>query len=96
MAGDGGGASAFQMSRMYSHFPSFLRDTDRNLPVSTTAPLTVTWYVPDSQPVVPETPTSVFGFNTNTARAFFELAMSFREVVEDGCASLDASYTRRK
>ena len=57
----GGGASEFHVSRMYSHFPSFLRETERNLPVSTTAPFTVTLYVPDSQPMAPDTPTSVFG-----------------------------------
>ena len=56
--------------------PSFLRETERNLPVSTTAPFTVTLYVPDSQPMLPETPTSVFGFKTNTAPPAFELAMS--------------------
>src|SRR2546423_14397743 len=75
-AAGAGGASAFQVSRMYSHFPSFLRETERNLPDSTTAPFTVALYVPDSQPVLPETPTSVLGFRTKTAPAAFAPAMS--------------------
>ena len=56
--------------------PSFLQETERNLPVSTTAPLTVTLYVPDSQPMLPETSTSVLGLRTKTAPAAFEPAMS--------------------
>ena len=36
-----GGASAFHVSRMYIHLPFTLRDTDRNLPDSMTAPLIV-------------------------------------------------------
>lgn len=40
-AAGAGGVSWFQVSRRYSHLPSFLRETLRNLPVSTTAPLTV-------------------------------------------------------
>ena len=33
-----GAPSEFQVSRRYSHFPSFLTDTERYLPVSNTAP----------------------------------------------------------
>ena len=62
---------------MYSHLPFFFCDTDRNLPDSTTAPLIVAVYVPDSQPVLPETPTSVLALTLNTAPAAFVPAISF-------------------
>jgi hypothetical protein len=71
-----GGASEFQVSRMYSHLLSLFRDTERNFPVSTTAPFKVTLQVPDSQPVLPEMPIFVGELITKVTPAFFEPAIS--------------------
>jgi hypothetical protein len=41
-SGGAGGVSIFQVSRTNCHLPSFLRNTESHLPVSTTVPFTIT------------------------------------------------------
>jgi hypothetical protein len=56
--GGAAGASSFQVSRTWSHFPSVLCQVEMNLPVSTLLPPgPVTLNVPADQPTLPETAT---------------------------------------